>query len=172
MTTYLTYYRISEKTREEHLPELDTVDLQKALAAARRMSEPAPRLRPKLFSTTVIAEGSGYPVAVFRNGEQLEDAAPESALAGDLLLRRASRPCPPAADDKPERRLPNRNAALRLVAGYLIGCLSASAADEILGSVDAVEQLTPAETRRLDWAVGEVLRRLNSLAAPSEAGQG
>jgi hypothetical protein len=64
-------------------------------------------------------------------------------------------------------KIPTKKAALRLVASHLAGNLGASTTDEILNSVEVEESLTPAEVKRLDWAVDEVTRRLYTMGGRS-----
>lgn len=60
-------------------------------------------------------------------------------------------------------KIPTKRAALRLVASHAAGNLGASTTEEILNCVEAAEALTPAEVRRLNWAVDEVIRRLYTM---------
>ena len=59
-------------------------------------------------------------------------------------------------------QIPNRKTALRQVARHMASNLQASADYDEAAGVDE-DSLTPAEMRRLDWAVDEVLRRLHAM---------
>jgi hypothetical protein len=63
-------------------------------------------------------------------------------------------------------QIPNQKAALQQVARHLAAHLHACAGyDESAGVAD--ETVTPAEARRLDWAVDEVMRRLYGMGGQS-----
>jgi hypothetical protein len=59
-------------------------------------------------------------------------------------------------------RIPNKKAALRQVALHMTSNLQTSADYDEAAGVDE-DSLTAAETRRLDRAVDEVLRRLHAM---------
>jgi hypothetical protein len=63
-------------------------------------------------------------------------------------------------------QVPNKPAALRQVARHLGAHLHACAGYDEAAGLDE-NTLTPAEIRRLDWAVDEVLRRLYAMGGQS-----
>jgi hypothetical protein len=66
--------------------------------------------------------------------------------------------------DRPVK-IPNREAALRIVTSHIVGNLQASTTDELVNSVEAAKQLTRAEEQRLEWAIDQVVRRLHAMGA-------
>ena len=63
--------------------------------------------------------------------------------------------------------IPSYTAALRMVAAYAASNLTASTTDEILASSGAEDQLTRAETERLNQAVDQVVARLRAMGGRS-----
>ncbi len=64
-------------------------------------------------------------------------------------------------------KIPGYQAALRMVASHAPSNLTASTTDEILGYPGAEDQLTKAETERLNRAVDQVVARLRAMGSRS-----